>query len=73
MYLALELQNLILYMINTINIWSIVISLEYKQKQNKIIYLSDLNSLSINNPILAFILINANCSPPLFSQNRIFI
>lgn len=51
-----SLLYLILYMINTINIWTIVISLEYKQKQKRIIYLSDLNSLYKNNPILAIML-----------------
>jgi NADH-quinone oxidoreductase subunit N len=47
---------LMIYMINTINIWTILISIDYIKKTNKIKYISDLNFLYKTNPILAFTL-----------------
>ena len=46
---------LIIYMINTINIWTIIISIEYIQNQKKIKYISDLNYLYKINPIISII------------------
>ena len=75
-----SLLYLIIYMINTINIWTLVISLERVQKTNKIIYLSDLNYIYKTNPLLAFIfaisLFSMAGIPPLagfFSKFYIFL
>lgn len=46
---------LIIYMVNTINVWTIIISIEYLQKQQRIVYISDLNFLYKTNPILAIV------------------
>lgn len=46
---------LVIYMINSINIWTILISLEYVQKQKKFKYISDLNFLYKINPMLSII------------------
>jgi proton-translocating NADH-quinone oxidoreductase chain N len=70
---------LIIYMINTINIWGLLFAINYVQKQKYIRYLSDLNSLYKTNPILAFTFVISLFSmagiPPLagfFSKFYIF-
>jgi len=71
---------LIIYMVNTINIWTILISLNYVEKQYKIKYISDLNFLYKINPLLAIVcalsLLSMAGIPPLagfFAKFYIFL
>lgn len=47
---------MIIYILMTLNAWSVILFLNYKNKKNRIRYITDLQNLSKTNPVLALTL-----------------